>query len=203
MRKGGWDDLDILSSVIEVSANANEYAGPFLAKLLYALENDYKVSWKDILGAIRTRVGDSTFGMSGVRDNCFSPGGSLCGAAPVTPNDPNTFSATPALAIPDNTAAGASTTLDVTTTGLIKTLAVHVAIDHSYIGDLSVRLTHDDITTTLYEGNNVAGSGLDETFTVDAFEGANYSGAWKLTVIDHAAADTGTVTAWSLTATLQ
>lgn len=203
LRKGGWDNLDILSSVIEVSANANEYAGPFLAKLLYALDNDFKVSWKDILGAIRTRVGDSTFGMSGVRDNCFSPGGSLCGAAPVTPNDPNTFTSTTALAIPDNNTTGASATLDVTTTGLIKTLSVRVAIDHSYVGDLSVRLTHDDITTTLYEGNNVAGSGLDETFTVDAFEGANYSGAWKLTVIDHAAVDTGTVNGWSLTATLQ
>lgn len=203
LRKGGWDNLDILSSVVEVSANANEFAGPFMAKLLYALDNDFKVSWKDILGAIRTRVGDSTFGMSGVRDNCFSPGGSLCGAAPVTPNDPNTFTSTTAVAIPDNNTSGASSTLDVTTTGLIKTLSVHVAIDHSYVGDLSVRLTHDDITTTLYEGNNVAGSGLDETFAVDAFEGAAYNGAWKLTVIDHAAVDTGSVSEWSLTAKLQ
>ena len=201
--KGGWANLDILSSVVEVSANANEYAGPFLAKLLYALENDYKVSWKDILGAIRTRVGDSTFGMSGVRDNCFSPNGSVCGGTtPVTPGA-TTFSAEPDAAIPDNNPTGASSTIDVSTTGTVKSLSVQVTIDHSYVGDLVVSLSKDGTTTKLYEGNGEGGSGLDETFDVKAFNGKSLAGAWKLTVVDTAEVDTGTLTSWSLTATLQ
>ncbi len=76
--KGGWGNVDIVSSVIAVSADANYYAGPFFAKLETAITSGYDVTWKDILGAIRRSVGDSTFGASGVRENCFSPTGSLC-----------------------------------------------------------------------------------------------------------------------------
>ena len=77
--KGGWQNVDILSSVIEVTADANEYAGPFLARLVYTISHGYKVSWRSHLTAIRNRVGDSTFGVSGVRDNCFHPTlGSYC-----------------------------------------------------------------------------------------------------------------------------
>ncbi|MFT7624650.1 MAG: hypothetical protein ACI9WU_003838 [Myxococcota bacterium] len=76
--KGGWGAVDIVSSVIEVSADANYYAGPFFSKLEKAIEQDYRVSWKEILGAVRTSVGDSTFGASGVRGNCFDPEGDRC-----------------------------------------------------------------------------------------------------------------------------
>lgn len=76
--KGGWDNVDIVSSVIEVSADANYYAGPVFAKLEKAIENNYEVTWDEILGAIRTKVGDSTFGASGVRENCFDPAGNRC-----------------------------------------------------------------------------------------------------------------------------
>ena len=200
--KGGWDKLDVLSSVIEVSANANEYAGPFLAKLLYALENDYKVSWKDILGAIRTRVGDSTFGMSGVRDNCFSPGGSLCGGTAPTPGA-KTYSAAPNVAIPDNSPSGVSSTIDVPDAGTIASLSVHVAIDHSYIGDLVIHLVKDGTDATVYTGAGIGGAALDETFTVTAFAGKSLAGSWKLVVIDTAEVDAGTLKSWSLSATLR
>jgi len=76
--KGGWDNLDILSSVVEVTADANGYAGPFLAKMIWALSHGYRASWRDMLTAVRSSVGDSTFGVSGVRDNCFTPTGSRC-----------------------------------------------------------------------------------------------------------------------------
>lgn len=203
--KGGWDKLDILSSVIEVTANANEYAGPFLAKLLYALENGYTVTWKDILGAIRTRVGDSTFGMSGVHDNCFSPGGSLCSVTPVDPATPsaNVFSATPNATIPDANETGIASTLTVTATGTVETLAVHVNIDHSYVGDLVVTLAKDNLSTTLYDGRGVGGVGLDETFMTNAFAGVSLAGEWTLSVIDNAEADEGTLTTWSLEPTLR
>jgi hypothetical protein len=76
--KGGWQNVDIMSSVVEVSANANEFATPALARIFYGLEHGFTVSWTSILKAVRTSVGDSTFGVSGVRDNCFSPRGNRC-----------------------------------------------------------------------------------------------------------------------------
>jgi hypothetical protein len=76
--KGGWANLDLMSSVVEVSANSNEFAAPALAKIAYALDHGYKVSWRDLLVAVRRKVGDSTFGVAGVRDNCFTPTGSRC-----------------------------------------------------------------------------------------------------------------------------
>jgi hypothetical protein len=205
-RKGGWDNLDIMSSVIEVTANANEYAGPFLAKLLYAIENGYNVSWKDILGAVRTRVGDSTFGMSGVTDNCFSPHGSLCGATPADPTTPTTddgFSSSPNLPIPDANDMGVSSTLAIDKAGTVDKLAVSVSIDHSYVGDLVVTLEKDGKTATLYEGRGIGGTGLDETFATDAFAGVEFSGAWTLTVVDNAEADEGTLKSWSLAPTFR
>lgn len=76
--KKGWDKLDLVSSVVEVSADANEIAGPVFAKIDWALSHNNNANWRDILLAIRNRVGDSTFGASGVRDNCYAPQGSLC-----------------------------------------------------------------------------------------------------------------------------
>jgi hypothetical protein len=76
--KNGWKKLDIVSSVVEVSATANDFAGPFLSKLIWALDHGNRASWRDMLIAIRKRVGDSTFGASGVRGNCYSPYGALC-----------------------------------------------------------------------------------------------------------------------------
>lgn len=73
-----WDKLDIVSSVVEVSADANDYAAPAIAKLIYAIEHGKRSSWRAVMLAIRNGVGDSTFGVSGVRDNCFTPNGSRC-----------------------------------------------------------------------------------------------------------------------------
>jgi hypothetical protein len=76
--KGGWKNLDMVSSVIEVTASANEFAAPILARIAWSLNHKNKSSWPSILKAVRESVGDSTFGASGVRDNCWSPSGSMC-----------------------------------------------------------------------------------------------------------------------------
>ncbi len=73
-----WAKLDLMSSVIEVSATANEFAAPALAKMIWALEHGNRASWRDILLQVRRNVGDSTFGVSGVRDNCYAPTGRRC-----------------------------------------------------------------------------------------------------------------------------
>ena len=73
-----WAKLDIMSSVVEVSATANEFAGPAIAKLIYGIQYGGRSSWRNILLNVRNAVGDSTFGVSGVRDNCFTPSGTRC-----------------------------------------------------------------------------------------------------------------------------
>jgi hypothetical protein len=73
-----WAKVDIMSSVVEVTASANEFAAPAMAKIIWALDHGNKASWRSILLAVRNGVGDSTFGVSGVRENCYSPYGSHC-----------------------------------------------------------------------------------------------------------------------------
>ncbi len=73
-----WAKLDILSSVVEVTASANEFAAPAIAKLIYGVQHGGRSSWRNILLTVRNEVGDSTFGVSGVRDNCFTPTGTRC-----------------------------------------------------------------------------------------------------------------------------
>lgn len=196
--KGGWDKVDILSSVIEVTANANEYAGPFIAKMLFALENDMKVSWMDILAAVRMRVGDSTFGVSGARENCFTPGGSVCGGAPVG-GEAKTFSSSTTLGIPDDDATGVTSTIEVADAMTIGRASVSVKIAHAYIGDLTVVLSKGETSVTLWDGAGGAGFEIDETFDLSAFVGAEAQGTWTLGVVDGAAQDVGTLEAWSLT----
>lgn len=199
--KGGWDKLDVLSAVVEVSAPANDYAGPFLAKLLQALDGGaYKVSWKDILGAIRTRVGDSTFGMSGVRDNCFSPNGSLCVEAP-EPGEPGSYSADPALPIPDAEPAGVTSTITVGEDLVVGELVVELTLHHSYIGDLVVTLEHGGERVTLWDRAGRDGQEIDQRVEVKGFAGASARGEWTLRVVDKAAVDVGTLDHWGLTVT--
>jgi len=73
-----WANLDIVSSVVEVTASANEFAAPAIAKIIYGIQYGGRSSWRNILLHVRNNVGDSTFGVSGVRDNCFTPNGSRC-----------------------------------------------------------------------------------------------------------------------------
>jgi hypothetical protein len=199
--KHGWDNLDIMSAVVEVSAPANDYAGPFLSKLLYALSHKYNQSWKSILGAVRRRVGDSTFGMSGVRDNCFSPAGSLCSEPP----DPqsHSYENTSPKAIPDNSASGISSTIDVPDSLTVKALALELKITHSYIGDLKITLSHDGKTATVWDRAGGSGQNISQSFSLSDFNGLQASGAWTLTVVDSAAQDTGTLDSWKLVITPQ
>ncbi|MFM2152835.1 MAG: hypothetical protein RL199_1270, partial [Pseudomonadota bacterium] len=73
--KGGWANLDMMSSVIEVRANAQAFAVPVIARLSAAVSKGYKVSWQQILSSVRQMVGDETFGVSGVRCNRYLPPG--------------------------------------------------------------------------------------------------------------------------------
>ncbi|HOX46141.1 MAG TPA: proprotein convertase P-domain-containing protein [Myxococcota bacterium] len=200
--KGGWDKLDIMSAVVEVTAPANDYAGPFLSKLQYALSHKYNQSWKSILGAVRTRVGDSTFGVSGVRDNCYSPSGSLCGTNP-DPGTSRTYQNTTAKSIPDDSSTGATSTLSVPDSLTIGALSLELNVAHTYVGDLSITLGHGGTDVVVWDNAGGSAQDIHQTFNLTNWNGQAASGTWTLKAVDGAAQDTGRIESWKLVITPQ
>lgn len=198
--KGGWENVDIMSSVVEVSADANRFASPVLAKLEWALSHDNSVSWADLLRAVRTRVGDSTFGVSGVRDNCYTPTGSRCGATPPPAGDTQRWDSASSVEIPDNAPAGVTSIIDVPDNMTARSVSVELDITHSYVGDLLIVVEHAGATATIWNRTGDSQQDLRQTFALSAFAGASMAGQWKLTVSDLAAVDTGTLNRWTLVA---
>jgi subtilisin-like proprotein convertase family protein len=105
------------------------------------------------------------------------------------------------IAIPDNSATGVESTIQVADHGTISSLSVTVDITHSYRGDLKVVLVHGDRQHSLHDRAGGSQDNLRETFVVDAFDGEDVNGAWKLVVTDTARADTGSLVTWSMDAT--
>ena len=100
------------------------------------------------------------------------------------------------LAIPDNDPTGATSTFEVVEDATIEALKVTVDIEHTFRGDLSVRLVHPDGTVAELQSNSWdSDSNLQETYVVDAFTGKPSAGTWELIIADHGAVDTGTLRA--------
>ena len=199
--KGGWDNLDIMSSVVEVSANAIDFAGPALAGLFRGLENNYKVSWRDLLIAVRQRVGDSTFGASGVRDNCFSPDGSRCGGS--TPDDGEPvaearFDSAQPVAIPDDDAAGAASVIEVPDSFTVRRVSVDLTVRHTWVGDLRVVLEHGGKEAVIWNQEGDSAHDIVASFDLGGFDGVDAVGPWTLRLVDTAAQDEGKLERWSL-----
>ena len=196
--KGGWDRVDILSSVVEVSVSATEFAGPFLAKLMWAAEHGWNVSWKDMLVAIRKRVGDSTFGVSGVRENCFTPAGSRCtGGSAVRGETVRYEDATPT-AIPDGSATGVVRALDVPEDFQAASVTLELAIAHTWIGDLRVTIEHDGVEAVVWDRAGGSAHNIRDSFVLDAFAGRSVKGRWTLFVMDGMPEDEGLIERWAL-----
>lgn len=139
----------------------------------------------------------------------------------------NTASLSPNVAIPDgagNNQGGTvlSSAITVTEPGTVTGMTVNVSSDHSWIGDLVIRLTHPDGTQrTLWnrQCNNAQRQGMNITFqdgsgavvcasptsgtynpnqTLAAFNGKPTQGTWTLTVQDFFGNDTGDLLSWGL-----
>lgn len=198
--KGGWENVDIVSSVIEVWASANYYAAPFLARIEEAIENGYAVSWADMLTTIRGRVGDATFGVCGVEENCFTPTGSRCVEEP-PPEETLRFESEPAMSIPDDDPAGVTAVIEVDEAVVASMVSLELDITHTWVGDLEVVIEHGGQETVVW---NRAGNSIDDihqSFTLEDFAGVDVSGPWTLTITDNAARDTGTLDHWALVVT--
>ena len=202
--KKGFENVDIMSSVIEVSANAVMFAGPALAKIFEGLGNGYKTTWRDILVSVRRGVGASTFGASGVRDNCFTPTGSRCGGAPPVDNGgavpaEGHYENSTVAAIPDASATGVKSVIKVPETFTVKSVTVELNIEHPYVGDLKVVLKKGRKSVTVWANEGDSQKNIEASFDLGGFTGVAAKGDWTLTVSDTAAQDVGTLKSWALT----
>jgi subtilisin-like proprotein convertase family protein/C1A family cysteine protease len=103
------------------------------------------------------------------------------------------------LEIPDADPLGVSNTINVDAIGIAQSIAVQVNVKHSYRGDLSVILEHPD-GTSLELAHREGRNAEDLTLEVSIAEWVDklVTGAWTLTVIDHAKNDTGVLQSWGL-----
>jgi subtilisin-like proprotein convertase family protein len=114
------------------------------------------------------------------------------------------------LAIPDNTPAGITSTLDITDSRAIERLAVNVNIAHPSRGDLQILLTAPDGTTVILQNPSTDrapftqvtyGVDADPAERLDVFQGRAANGRWTLTVKDLQPQNAGMLLSWSLAIT--
>jgi subtilisin-like proprotein convertase family protein len=108
-----------------------------------------------------------------------------------------TKTATPNVAVKDNQTA--TSFIDITDEGQIENLKVNVDIDHTYRGDLVVKLKSPSGKEIVLH-NKTGGSADNLQFELDRTEFANepVKGRWTLSVEDTARQDEGTFKSWGL-----
>lgn len=115
------------------------------------------------------------------------------------------------LLIPDDSPAGARSTITLATAGTLTGLVVSVDILHPYVGDLRVRLLAPDGTAAVLR-DKVGGSADDVHDVYDSATpgsplavllGRPAAGAWTLHVVDTARRDTGRLNRWGLVPRVQ
>ncbi len=109
------------------------------------------------------------------------------------------------IAIPDFNSEGSSSTISVS--GLpndasIEAVVVQLDGEHSRLSDLGITLTSpagtESVLNTPFNDLLIHYSDLDWELLSNAFYGENPNGSWKLTVVDAAKNDTGTLSEWSI-----
>jgi subtilisin-like proprotein convertase family protein len=200
--KGDWSKVDVLANVEPTYYSENfPLTTTLLAKLFSGAEHGGNLSWQDIMEAISRKLGHARFGVSGARGNCFSPEGDRCGAPPPPDPDKRRFELATPTAIPDNSPAGATVTLDVPESLAIRELSVELDVTHPYVGDLEITLDHDGTSFKLWARTGGSADDIRQTFSVPAFAGREARGAWRLTLKDLAARDLGTLNRFALVIT--
>ncbi|MGB2925368.1 MAG: S8 family serine peptidase [Limnothrix sp.] len=110
-----------------------------------------------------------------------------------------------AMEIPDDSTAGVTSLVFFDDIGVIKDVAVQVAIAHDYLGDLEIHLRTVNGKTLLLQ-NRTLGSKttLNKTYTpvntptLKDLIGLDITGEWSLWVVDYSPTDTGSLQHWSL-----
>lgn len=101
--------------------------------------------------------------------------------------------------IPDEDDAGLSRTITIDEGGTISELSVAVEITHSFPAELTIRFAREGGREfVLLTEDWSAEGGIHRTFTVPGFVGEDAAGTWRLTVVDVARGDIGTLDRWSI-----
>jgi hypothetical protein len=109
-----------------------------------------------------------------------------------------------AVAIPDDEEEGVVTRLEVTQEGELDSVSLAVDIEHSYRGDLDIRVIHPDGTEAhLKDTGWDWRDDLNETYTIDAFRGKEARGTWTVKISDRAASDEGEIVSGHLSVRVQ
>ena len=105
------------------------------------------------------------------------------------------------LAIPDNSASGATNALNVTGSLTVESVQIKVTITHAEIGNLGLELSSPSGTKSIIipinsmrEDSNM----VDVPLLSNAFYGESATGNWTIKVIDPSATQTGTLNKWSI-----
>jgi hypothetical protein len=114
-------------------------------------------------------------------------------------------SPTLALAIPDASAAGATSTLTVPANPVqvIEAVQIRVSATHSFIGVLGIELVSPSgkrsVLKNIFDGFAGSSDLEDMVLLSNAFYGENPAGVWTIKVVDaDATVDAGTLTGWSI-----
>jgi kexin len=120
----------------------------------------------------------------------------------VTPEVSAQGSAVPALPIPDNNAAGVSSSITIAEDIKVEHVEVILTVPHTFWNDLRVELTSPDGTTSVLAEQSEQpriGSSFDAwRFGSVRHFGESSQGTWTLTVKDLYALDVGTLQSWSI-----
>lgn len=106
------------------------------------------------------------------------------------------------IAIPDNDAAGITSTIDFDAPGTITALEVTVDVTHTYRGDLRVLLVKDGTSVVLSDKEGGSADDLKRSFSVPDFNGQVAAGSYALKIVDTARQDVGTLNSWKVVATV-
>ncbi len=100
-------------------------------------------------------------------------------------------------AIPDRNSDGISSIIEVKDN--VKKLKIHVEIEHTYIGDLYVRVESPyGQTYTIHRRVGGGRDNISKTVEINLPSSALSKGDWELKISDHAFFDTGSLNSWSI-----
>lgn len=189
----GWDDTVALTVAVSPSLE-----GVTLSTDTVMAGDDFTV---DVMTADNAPWGDYTITVSGddgmiQKDKSVSLSVLPQGLADFTYANDN------AVDIPDNDAAGITSTIEVSDTVQIFGVNADVNITHTWSGDLLVTLT-SPAGTEVVLSNRAGGSADDiiKSWDLSDFNGEMAAGTWTLFVSDNVGADTGTLNSWGMVIT--
>lgn len=113
--------------------------------------------------------------------------------------------ATTAVAIPDNSASGAVSSLRIAEQGLLQDIQISVEVDHEFLGDIDLTLIAPDGERVLLQGRTLGAQqqlrqtySLKTTPTLARLLKRSITGTWQLRSTDYAVGATGQIRQWAL-----